>query len=61
MPQGSILGPFLFIMYVNDLPSAVPDVDITMYADDTAMIQLLGWLMKLNNPCCQLSLNCVNG
>ena len=37
MPQGSILGPLLFILYTNDLLSAVHDVDITMYADDTAI------------------------
>ena len=37
VPQGSILGPLLFIMYLNNLPSAVPDVDITIYADDTAI------------------------
>ena len=37
VPQGSILGSLLFIMYINNLPSAVPDVDITMYADDTAI------------------------
>ena len=32
--QGSMLGPLIFIIYMNDLPAAVPDVSITMYADD---------------------------
>ena len=39
IPQGSILGPVLFSLYVNDLPVAVTSSHVAMFADDTKLFE----------------------
>ena len=35
VPQGSVLGPLFFILYVNDMVKACEGLDLVLFADDT--------------------------
>ena len=37
MPQGAILSLLLFLVYVNDLPDAVPAGEANLFAEDTSV------------------------
>ena len=39
VPQGSVLGPLFFLIYVNDMESVLPDCGLKLYADDTVLFQ----------------------
>jgi hypothetical protein len=40
IPQGSVLGPILFDLYITDLPDAV-ESEAYVFADDTNIVRLI--------------------
>ena len=38
IPQGSALGPLLFVIYMNSLPLQITDGLLVQYADDTTLV-----------------------
>ena len=39
VPQGSVLGPLFFLVYVNDLHFVLNNCNVKLYADDTVLYQ----------------------
>ena len=48
VPHGSYLGPLLFLIYINDLPLALQDSNVSMYADDTCLCYQSNDMTQLN-------------
>jgi hypothetical protein len=59
IPQGSVLGPLLFLIYVNDIGNSVPDAKVKPFADDTNLYVSHKYIDTLSDKVnCDIGLLC---
>jgi hypothetical protein len=46
VPQGGVIGPLMFLLFINDLPDYVKSCNVKLFADDCIMAYVCWWYIK---------------